>query len=490
VFFRFLGTSSEGVFNQGFMDHVSIIQTILYFVYLILIAGTILVVLTENRNPIKTIAWLTVLILLPMIGLICYYLFGQDTRKQRVVNKRYYDKIKNLSFKELLNDQEDEVAPDYAKLVHLIKRNSHSPVLQGSKVEIIASGERMFQALLEDMEKATDHIHIEFFIFNDDEIGLLVKDMLMKKAEKGVEVRFIYDNIANWKVPRKFYYEMCDSGVQVASLMETRFPLLQSSKINYRNHRKVVIIDGDIGYTGGMNVSGSYFNNSNWRDRHLRIEGMGAHGLQANFMIDWYSAGKHWEDTTKYFPPTSVYTRNLMQIVTGGPYSEYSNLLQATVSIVLSAKKYIYLQTPYFLPTDSLFEALQIACLSGIDVRLMVSKRSDSPYIDPASHSYYEDLLKAGMRIYEIQDKFIHAKTIVADDYISVVGSCNLDYRSLETNFEINCYMYDRDLAEQNKTIFFNDLIHCKEVNYSDWIKRGRGKRLLESIIRLFAPLM
>ncbi|MDR0542601.1 MAG: cardiolipin synthase [Dysgonamonadaceae bacterium] len=472
------------------MDHISILQTIGYGIYLLLIIGTVLVVLTRNQNPVKTLAWLTVLIFVPMLGLIFYYFFGQDTRKQRIVARRYYDKIRNLSFNDLLCDDSVEIAADYANLVRLLKSNNHSPVLYGSRVEIFTSGERMFEALIRDMENAKNHIHIEFFIFNDDETGRLVKTVLMKKALQGLKVRFIYDNVANWKVPRKFYYEMQEAGVQVASLMETRFPLFQSSKINYRNHRKVLVIDGCIGYTGGMNVSNDYSIDPHWEDRHLRIEGMGALGLQANFMIDWYSAGKHWTNTAGYFPQVPVYTQNRMQIVTGGPYSEYSNLLQATISIVLSVKKYLYLQTPYFLPTDTLFEALQIACLSGIDVRLMVSKKSDSSYIDPAAHSYYENLLKAGMRIYEIQDRFIHAKTIVADDYISVVGSCNLDFRSLETNFEINCYMYDSDLAAKSKAIFFNNLKHCKEINYNRWIKRSRWKRLLESVMRLFAPLM
>ena len=476
--------------NASIMQHIFIFETIVSVIYLILVIGTILVVLTENRNPIKTIAWLLVLFFIPLVGLIFYYIFGQDTRKQRVVNKRYYNKIKNLSFKELVVDENIEIPSEYTNLVKLLKSNNHSPLLQGSTVEVIETGERMLEALLEDMSKAKDHIHIEFFIFRNDDTGKIVKAMLMRKAAEGVKVRFIYDNVANWRVPRKFYYEMTTAGVEVTSLMETKFPLLQSSKINYRNHRKVVVIDGTVGYVGGMNIGDSYSINPNWHDRHLRIEGMGTHGLQASFMIDWYSAGKPWVDTKRYFPPMKIQTNNLMQIVTSGPFTEYSNLLQATISLVLLAKKYLYLQTPYFLPTNPLFEALQIACLSGVDVRLMVSKRSDSPYIDPAAHSYYEDLLKAGMRIYEIEDKFIHAKTIVADDYISVVGSCNLDFRSLETNFEINCYMYDRKIALENKEIFFQDLKHCKKIHYQEWKKRSRGKKLLESFMRLFAPLM
>ncbi|MDH8701634.1 cardiolipin synthase [Dysgonomonadaceae bacterium PH5-43] len=470
--------------------NISLLQTIFYIIYIVLITGTILVVLTENRNPIKTIAWLMVLMFVPILGLVLYYIFGQDTRKQRLVNKKYYNKIKNLTLKELLSEDAFPVLPEYTNLVNLLKSNNRSPVFQGSKVEIITEGRRMFEALLDDINNAKHHIHIEFFIFNNDATGDVVKAMLMKKAREGIEVRFMYDSVANWKVPHHFYKEMEDAGVEIASLMETRFPLLQSSKINYRNHRKVVVIDGNTGYVGGMNISNDYSINPNWSDRHLRIEGMGAHGLQASFMIDWYSARKHWKDKHLYFPPTSIYTNNLMQIVTSGPFGEYSNLLQATISLVLSAKKYIYLQTPYFLPTNSLFEVLQIACLSGIDVRLMVSKKSDSPYIDPASHSYYESLLKAGMKIYENRDKFIHAKTIVVDDYVSVVGSCNLDFRSLETNFEINCYMYDKEIAIENKNIFLEDMHNCDEVIYSVWIKRSKWKKLLESIVRLFAPLM
>ena len=464
-------------------------QLILSCIYFILIVGTILIVLTENRNPIKTTAWLLILVFVPLFGFIFYYIFGQNHRKQKIVNKRYYNKIKNLPFSDLLSEDQLQVSPAYTNFVNLLKSNNQSPLLLGSKVETISTGKRMFEVLLQDMDNAKDHIHIEFFIFKNDETGRMVKKMLMKKAAEGIEVRFIYDNIANWRIPRSFYHEMAETGVIVTSLMETRYPLLQSSKINYRNHRKVVVIDGKIGYVGGMNVSNDYSINEKWSDRHLRIEGMGTHGLQANFMIDWHSSGKKWKNSPRYFPPALVHSKNLMQIVTGGPFSRYSNLLQATISLVLSAKKYVYFQTPYFLPTNSLFEAIQIACLSGIDVRLMVSKKSDSSYIDPASHSYFKDLLRAGMKIYEHRDKFIHAKTIIVDDYISVIGSCNLDFRSLETNFEINCYMYDEDVALENKSIFFKDMNACDEIHYNQWKKRGKWKRLVESVARLFAPL-
>jgi cardiolipin synthase len=454
-----------------------------------LIAGTVIVVISENRSPIKTIAWLLVLIFIPVFGLIVYYVFGQDTRRMRHISEIKYKEIKDLSFKNLTYNRNVKILPEYANLVNLLKNSNLSPVLQGSKVEIITEGTRMFDVLLEDMEKAKHHIHIEFFIFKNDRTGKIVKDMLMKKAAQGVEVRFIYDNVANWAVPRRFYNEIKKSGGHVTSMLKPHF-LKFADRLNYRNHRKVVVIDGIIAYVGGMNISNNYYLNPNWRDTHLRIQGQGALGLQASFLIDWYSSGQPFLDDKKYFPEAKDYTQNLMQIATGGPYSLYHNLLQATVNIIIGARKYIYMQTPYFLPAESLFQSLQMAALSGVDVRLMVSHKSDSAYVDPATHSYYADLLEAGIKIYELQDKIMHAKTLVADDMISVIGSANLDFRSFETNFEINCYLYDPVLAYRNKEIFFSDMENCKEVLYEKWIKRSKWKKFFDSVMRLFAPLM
>ena len=470
-------------------DFLSSWHNIAYLIYIALIAGAVIVVISENRSPIKTIAWLLVLIFVPLFGLIIYYFFGQDTRRMRQLSEKKYQEIKNLSFKNLTPNSNAKLLPEYANLITLLKKSNFSPILQGSKVEIITEGNRMFEILMGDMQKAKHHIHIEFFIFKNDQMGKIVRDMLMKKASEGVEVRFIYDKVANWLVPKRFYNKMKKSGVKIASLMDAKFVKL-GEKLNYRNHRKVIVIDGIISYIGGMNISNNYFFNPNWRDTHLRIQGQGALGLQACFLIDWYSSGEPFLDDENYFPKTKDYTQNLMQIANGGPYSLYHNLLQATVNIIIGAKKYIYMQTPYFLPTESLFQALQMAALSGIDVRLMVSQKSDSSYVDPASRSYYADLLETGMKIYELQGKFLHAKTLVVDDMLSVIGSANLDFRSFETNFEINCYLYDPHIAQLNREIFFQDMEHCNEIRYEDWIKGPKWKKFFESVMRLFAPLM
>ena len=424
-----------------------------------------------------------------MFGLIIYYFFGQETRRMRQHSEKKYQKIKDLSFKNLSPNRNVKILPEYANLINLLKNSNLSPVLQGSEVEVITEGTRMFEILLEDLQNAKHHIHIEIFIFKNDRTGKIVRDMLMKKASEGIEVRFIYDKVANWLVPNKFYNEMKKNGVKISSLMDAKFVKL-GEKLNYRNHRKVIVIDGITSYIGGMNISNNYFINPNWRDTHLRIQGQGALGLQACFLIDWYSSGEPFLDDKNYFPETKDYTQNLMQIATGGPYSLFHNLLQATINIIIGAKKYIYMQTPYFLPTESLIQALQMASLSGIDVRLMVSQKSDSSYVDPATCSYYADLLEAGMKIYELQGTFIHAKTLVTDDMLSVIGSANLDFRSFETNFEINCYLYDPNIARKNKEIFLQDMDKCKEITYEEWIKRPKWKKFFESVMRLFAPLM
>jgi len=473
----------------GILDFFLSLHLVVYIIYIVLIAGTVVVVISENRSPVKTISWMLVLIFVPIIGLVFYNVLGKDTRRMRHISEQKYREIKDLSFKNLTYNRNIKTLPEYSNLINLLQNNNLSYILQGSKIEIITEGKEMFEMMLNDMRKAKHHIHIEFFIFKNDETGYLVREMLMQKAREGVEVRFIYDNVANWWVPNKFYNEMKKCGVQITSLMKLHFPKI-ASKLNYRNHRKVVVIDGITAYTGGMNISNNYFMNPHWRDTQLRIQGQGALGLQASFLVDWYSSGEAFLDDKKYFPEAKTYTQSLMQIATGGPYSLYHNLLQATINIIIGAKKYIYMQTPYFLPSEPLLQALQIASLSGVDVRLMVSRKSDSRYVDPAAHSYYSDLLEAGMKIYELEDKFMHAKTIVTDDMLSVIGSANLDFRSFETNFEINCFIYDRDIALQNRDIFMADMEQCREVTLDEWQKRPQWRRFFDSFMRLFAPLM
>jgi cardiolipin synthase len=311
--------------------------------------------------------------------------------------------------------------------------------------------------------------------------------LLIEKAKQGVKVRILYDDVANWPVKKAFYKEMEAVGIELTAFLKVRFPLL-TSKVNYRNHRKIVVVDGKIGYIGGMNIADRYLS-PNWRDTHLRVEGRGVLGMQSAFLIDWYSSGKDLISDAVYFPELPVETNNLMQIVTGSPISPQRTLLQATIQIITRANKYVYIQTPYFLPEDSLVQSLQLAASSGIDVRLMVPAKPDTLLVGRAAESYYEETMRSGVKIYALENAFLHAKVIVCDDFLTVAGSANMDFRSFEHNFEINTYLYDAELALQMKNIFLLDQENCRQILLRDWKKRSLSKKFRQSIFRLFSPL-
>lgn len=477
------------------MSASSVFSLIFTIVYILLIVGTILIVLFENRNPTKTVAWLLVLVFLPAIGLAVYFIFGQESRKKNHKNPVYRDFSKELLSNLIENPEglnleihEEKVRGKYATLVDLLEQSDDSFMTYGNDVEVITKGKRKFDALIEDMENAKHHIHMEYFYFRRDETGRKIKEILMRKASEGVEVRFIHENIANIAVRPRFYNEMKKFGVEVVTFFKGSLPWIRR-QLNYRDHRKIVVIDGIIGYTGGMNIGNEYVNE--WRDTHLRIKGQAVNVLQATFLYYFFcSGGKRVTDYKPYFPPYENYSDNLMQIVPESPASPWAYLSLSMTHLINIAQRYIYIQTPYYLPSESLLQALQTAALRGVDVRIMLSHKSDFFFMDPAIHSYYEESLQAGIKIYERFDTFIHAKTLVADNYLSVIGSANMDLRSLEQSFEINSYIYDENIAVQNKQIFTQEMELCTELTLEAWAKRPWYKKIIESIMRLFSPLM
>ncbi len=477
------------------MDSFSVLRLIFYGVYLLTVISTILIIVMENRNPTKTLAWILVLFFLPAVGLVFYFLFGRNNRNERIVHvdvgeftREIFSGLFDKEHEFEIIDNKSKVKSKYHNLVNLLENNHDSIVWYGSEVEVITSGKRKFEILLHDLENAEHHIHMEYFKFSDDQVGDRVKEILMRKAREGVEVRFIYENVGNIGTLPRYYYQMREAGVQVLPFSTAKLPWVRRS-LNYRNHRKVVVIDGKVGYMGGMNIGTEYANV--WRDTHLRIQGQGVYGLQFSFLYEWYSsAGKRVDGYVNYFPECTNYSENLIQIDPESPAAMFPYLLFAVNEIVNSAKEYIYIQTPYYMPSESLLQALQAAALKGVDVRLMVPKKADFFFMDYASQSYYTDSLKAGIRIYEYQHVFLHAKTIVSDDYLSFIGSANMNLRSLELSYEINSYIYDEKIASCNKAIFEEDMKNCEEIIWEKWIKRPWWRKLLESVFRLFSPLM
>lgn len=471
----------------------TIVGTILLLLYFISILGVVLVVITENRNPLKTISWVVVLLLTPGIGLIFYFFFGQDNRKQKIISRRTYKRImKGPQRRRPPFDVVSEMPDAYIPLATLLYHNNHSPLLYGSKIKVYTNGIDKFNDFLEDLRNARHHIHLQYYIFCDDEIGNQVKNILIAKAREGVKIRVMYDDVGSWNIKKYFFKEMTDAGIEVYSFLKVVFPIF-TSKVNYRNHRKIVVIDGEIGYMGGMNIADRYTKGTSWgtwRDTHFRFIGKGTHGLQSAFLIDWYVVSKQLLKDPVYFPPVEIYTKNLMQVATCGPTGHWRTLLQATIYLISNAKKYIYIQTPYFLPTEGLNQALQISALGGVDIRLMLPKRSDTRSVNMATHSYLDDMLKAGVKVYFYQPGFLHSKLIISDDAVAAIGSANMDFRSFEHNFEVNAYVYDEDFTKEMKRIFLHDMQNSERILPAKWFKRPPTQRLAESFMRLFSPLL
>jgi cardiolipin synthase len=477
-----------------------VVKSIFILLYALTVLGVALVVIAENRNPLKSIAWVAALILTPGVGLLAYLLFGQDNRKERIISRRTYRRImRGVRPYPLPPDVESStegVAEAYLPLLRLLRRSGGAQSFYGTDITVLTRGRDHFASLLEDIAGARHHIHLEFYVFNDDDIGRRVRDALVAKAREGVAVRVLYDDVGSWTVSRRFFRDMKAAGIEVYSFLHVALPFFYS-KVNYRNHRKIAVIDGCIGYIGGMNIADRYDRGLSWgpwRDTQLRLVGTGVHGLQSAFLVDWYVAGKQLLTRSEFYPPPppppSPAAENRIQIATGGPTGQWRLLLQATIRMVTAARRYVYIQTPYFLPTESLNQALQIVALSGVDVRLMLPRHSDARAAHLAGRSYIGDLVKAGVKIYFYEPGFLHAKVIIVDDAVTCVGSANMDFRSFEHNFEVNAYIYGENFACRMRHIFEDDLLSCSHPTPYAWLHRPRRERMLESFFRLFSPLM
>ena len=333
--------------------------------YIFSAIGVIFVIILENRNPLKTIAWTLILIFLPLLGLIIFFFFGEDGRKKRLISHKMFKKLNRKTLVRFERDEVMESPEGYTAIVSLIKKLKGSSVYNGNKITFYTDGESKFKALLEEINKAEKFIHIQYYIYMDDEIGRKVRDALIQKASEGVKVRLIYDDVGSWKAKRRFFNDMQKHGIDVQPFLKVTFRFL-ASRVNYRNHRKVVVIDGKVGFVGGMNIADRYIkgiNNGVWRDSHIKVEGKAVAGLQTAFLVDWYYSRKEFLASDHYFPQTEVKGDNLMQIITAGPIGLYKSIHLSFLEAIYNAKESIYIQTPYFIHTDALMMAIQTAYL-------------------------------------------------------------------------------------------------------------------------------
>ena len=467
---------------------------ILYGLYTLIVIIVMLKVLMDNREPSKTMAWMLVLWALPMVGIVLYFFFGQNTRKERLISQRSLDQLTKRSMLEFAEQRNLHIPEEHRTLMQLFKNQSMALPFKDNKVEVYTNGYEFFPSLLREIGKAKDHVHVEMFIFDNDALGNLIADTLIDKAQQGVEVRVIYDDVACWKVRKSFWERLRDGGVEVHAFMPVKFPAF-TSKVNYRNHRKLIVIDGKAGFIGGMNIATRYVKGVGrpWRDTHILVRGGAVYGIQRAFLVDWYFVDRTLIAGKRYYPAISTALSNncLAQVVTSGPITEWPDMMQGFVRVLLTARQYVYIETPYFLPSEPVLFAIRTAALAGVDIRLMLPQRTDSRLLDQASKSYVREILQAGAKIYFYDDGFNHSKFLVCDDSISTVGSSNIDFRSLEHNFESNIFFYDKGMALRMKKIYWEDEAHSVLVDEAGQLeKHGFFQLLWESILRMFSPLM
>ncbi len=475
------------------MTHI--VTTLIILLYVYTTISTISVLLLENRNPVKSISWVLVLLFIPILGLWLYLLLGQDYRRKKIISKKSIYRVidRPVASFDINRLDTDSMTENQLKLVKLLYKNSNSAGYANSKIEIYTSGTSTFSSLFEEIKKAKDHIHLQFFIFDDDRISNKLRELLIKKAKEGVRVRMIYDYWGSFKLSNSYVNSLREAGIYVNAFLPFRWKISRNSKINYRNHRKLVVVDGKIGFIGGLNVADRYiYGNSlgKWRDTFVRLEGAAVHGLQLLFMVDWYFVDRKFIDGPEYFPIPQEFDENLIQLVSSGPDTDWESIMQGIASAIMSATKYVYIHTPYYMPTDVIADCVEIAALSGVDVRLMIPVRSDSPLSDASTSSYLGTVLEAGVRVFRYKKGFLHSKAIVIDDFISIIGSTNFDERSFAQNFEANAFIYDSKTGEQLKELFLNDIKNCEEMTLDEWNNRQRRQKLKESFARLFSPIM
>ena len=476
---------------------------IIIIVYTVILLLVCLRVIFETHSSTKTLAYLLFCTFIPVIGIIFYLTFGINYWKVKTyTNKAKQDDnlLKQLK-KNIPHYNQTIVAPEeaadmqHAELATMLIKDIKSPLTRYNKVKLLLNGEEKFPELISCLENAKHHIHLEYYIYEQDEIGSTIIELLIKKASEGVEVRFIYDDFGSPTIKKKIERRMREAGIEIHPFSKVHFYLL-ANRINYRNHRKIVIVDGQTAFTGGINVSDKYINNKKgklfWRDTHLRIDGPGVYYLQYLFLADWsFCCDTPPKVDRSYFAEQVLQKEDTyVQVVGSGPDSEQPFVLFSILQAIYLAKEEILITTPYFIPGDNIMDALRIAASSGLSVKLLVPGKSDSRLVNSASKANYDELLKAGVEIYLYEKGFVHAKTMVTDGKLSMIGTANMDYRSFDLNFEVNAIVYDVPFSEKLRTVFFDDLKHAKKINEKLWSNRAFYYKLGDRLARLFSPAL
>lgn len=470
---------------------------VLYGLYAALVVGVVVVILSQNRNPVKSLAWVTVLLLLPMVGLVLYFFFGQSLKNTRMMSRRNKRRLLNADAFKDKPWSLSSLPLEHKHQVRLINALDHAHYYPAGEMKLYSKGSECLTDIMADIEKAQHYVNVQFYIVMDDELGHKFTDLLIRKAQQGVKVRLIYDYVGSYGTKKRFFKKLNRAGVEAHAFFRVIFPQF-ATRINWRNHRKAVIIDGKVAYVGSMNIADRYVTGGDfdvWRDTAIRLTGAPVAGVQRNFAIDWSFMGQPLliegqpDQGESETPEAQVADSEGIQLITSGPTGRWSNIAFAYFRAITGAKRRVYIQTPYFLPTEGLLKALQVAALGGVDVRVMLPRRSDSWLLTYASQSYLTECLQAGVKFY-LFDGMLHSKVIIVDNDFATLGSANFDFRSFEHNFEENVVVYSTRINEELTAQFFADMKRSQRVRLASWRRRPKMRKAKESILRLLSPLL
>ena len=463
-----------------------LLYEIVYSLVLVLVC---LRIVFDTRSSTKTLAYLLLVIFLPLAGIFIYFSFGINYQKRKIYSKKLIanEALALQLHAHILQTSKDVFEKSSAllhthrELAYMLAKDTMSALTSNNALRLLVNGENKFPEVLQAIATAQNHIHIEYYIYEDDAIGQTLAQLLVQKAKEGVAVRFIYDDFGSRSIRKRLVPQLRAAGVKAFPFHKITF-LLLANRLNYRNHRKIIVVDGHTAFVGGINVSDRYINKPAdagklfWRDTHLCIQGPGVQYLQYLFLCDWnFCAKDNLHPNRQFFPPPAMLAikdNKLLQIAASGPDSDSPTILFSLLQAINQASKEILITTPYFIPGDSILDALIVSALGGVSVKLLVPGVSDSRLVNAAAHSYYDDLLKAGVEIYRYKKGFVHAKTLVADRKLAIVGTANMDHRSFDLNFEVNAIVYDEPLANELTTLFYKDLADAEKLDAAAWLRR------------------
>lgn len=487
---------------MNILNHFSLIDIFIYINILLVIS----VVFLEHKNAVATWAWIMIMLFIPIIGFILYLFIGQDLHKRKTFNKKEEEDSflallhkQQAAFDQHLDDFSNPLILPYKDLINLHLNAHESLYTEDNDIQLFTDGHELFKSLFHTLRQAKKTINIEYYIIRDDQLGQMLKLILIQKAHEGVSINIVYDDMGCFGNSKHFFNDMREAGIEVSCFFPSYIPLLKR-RANYRNHRKIIVVDNKIAYLGGFNIGVEYLGLKPkfgyWRDTHLCVSGSSVQLINLQFLLDRRFANRSrnhvFPNALSFFPASCSPSNHSigMQIVSSGPDSKYASIYNGFIEMIHSARRTIFIQTPYFVPDEALMTALKLAALEGKDVRIMIPNKPDHIFVYWATYSHIGELLESGVRCFIYQNGFLHAKTIVVDNEICSVGTANFDIRSFKLNFEVNAFIYDTCIAEKMNDFFVQDLNHCSELTLAQYKKRSYLIRFKESLSRLISPIL